>query len=145
MFYGDVKSAWEPLEMQAWLTKQSKQALSFTFHCCALPFFSALCCFPVDIVALGKVGRCLCIYVCTDFSTRPFQFWTCVACMWVFFYTNHNLVDEWHMFGQIWQSARLSSVDSYLPLMMSRRSQVSHVRIFFRTRNLCLQCIIIGR
>ena len=67
----------------------------------ALPFFSALCCFPVDIVALGKVGRCLCIYVCTDFSTRPFQFWTCVACMWVFFYTNHNLVDEWHMFGNL--------------------------------------------
>ena len=33
MFYGDVKSAWEPLEMQAWLTKQSKQALGFAFYC----------------------------------------------------------------------------------------------------------------
>ena len=32
MFYGDVKSAWKPLEMQAWLTKQSKQALSVPTH-----------------------------------------------------------------------------------------------------------------
>ena len=138
MFYRDVKSAWEPLEMQAWLTKQSKQALrGSTVLVVVRPLYvrlpplnmRALYCaaFPVDMVALGKVVRCVCMqrlfyadffnsehvwHLCGSFQ-KCVQKWqsrpsSCVAYVW-----------KMLTYTAIWRT--VISVGSYVPLMMWRR------------------------
>ena len=169
MFYGDVKSDWEPLEMQAWLTKQSKQALSVPLYrllyaprtrvllyvprTCMLflsEYARALYCvaFPVDMVAFGKVGCCVCMqrlfyasffnsehvwHVCGPFH-KSVQEWQsgqmCGICL-ENFYIYSNLPDC-HQCGLIYLPLIVGSYIQHYKWCRAG-SQVGYVCIFVKT------------
>lgn len=103
--------------------------------------------FPVDIVTLGKVGRCICmqrLFYASFFNSEH---------VWHVCGSFHKSVqkwqsgpDAWHMFGKLWhiyQSAELSSVWAHisidLPLMMSGRKPSWS---FAHTFQNCKNCVL---
>ena len=152
MFYRDVKSAREPLEMQAWLTKQSKQALRI--HCIGCTFVLWICArytLLLSLLTRWPWVRSHAVYVCKDFSTWTFSILNmCDIHVGLFTneYKNGNLeqmcgiclgnFDIYSNLPNCHQCGLICSADD-----VARKPTWSSVHIFQNWKNCVFECIIV--